>query len=288
MNLLQYYCQHSPLSDPGGFAASLMDIPPRLDNVIEAVQGVMIHDYFGAHLYDEPPIHLPYASRETFPVSRRLATLHAIPHIPLTEPRYTQQRCVGTCRDFALLTCAILRQHTIPARVRCGFALYFHPPTYEDHWVCEVWDNERNAWRLVDAQLDAAHLSHLNIAFDPTDVPRDAFLFPWQIWERYQADLKQLDNFGQGDNTGLWFLRVNLARDALTLIKNETSQWDSWRDQSDRDKRVNSSAIAQCVEMAEIGKKLDVAIDVQAERNWALCRKLNVPYWREGVSDFAD
>ena len=36
--------------------------------------------------------------------------------------------------------------------------------------------------------------------------------------------------FGHGDGTGEWFVRVNLARDWLSLGKREVSPWDTWRD----------------------------------------------------------
>jgi hypothetical protein len=38
-----------------------------------------------------------------------------------------------------------------------------------------------------------------------------------------------LSSFGHGTVTGLFFARVNLARDLLALAKIETSAWDTWR-----------------------------------------------------------
>ena len=55
-------------------------------------------------------------------------------------PRDADQRVVGTCRHFAVLSCALLRYRGIPARARCGFATYFQKGQGLDHWVTEYWD----------------------------------------------------------------------------------------------------------------------------------------------------
>ena len=73
---------------------------------------------------------------------------------PLTEPRDPSERFVGTCRDFALLMCSLLRATGTPARIRCGFATYFDDGFHEDHWVTE-YRLPDGSWRLVDAQVAA-------------------------------------------------------------------------------------------------------------------------------------
>jgi hypothetical protein len=83
---------------------------------------------------------------------------------------------LGTCRDFAVMLCAIQRHHGVPARVRCGFGRYFTSNPYEDHWVCEYWASEEQRWVIVDAQLDEVQRDHLKFEFDPTDVPRTSFI----------------------------------------------------------------------------------------------------------------
>ncbi len=280
MNTLAYYRKHSALSDPGRFAMELMDVPANIDAVVNAVRGVMLHDYFGARLYSEPPADVSSASRATLPIEERLSTFQDFPRSPLTRPRHSRQKRIGTCRDFALLTCAVLRQHMIPARVRCGFALYFHPPTYEDHWICEFWDSTRDAWRLVDAQLDDAHRTHLGIDFDPTEVPNHSFLFPWQVWVGCARDPQKLENFGHGEAKGLWFVRVNLARDVLALCKIERSEWDTWRDQSTRDKLSNEAALKHCQDLAAISKELSLASHVQLDALEITREGLRVPHWQ--------
>ena len=75
---------------------------------------------------------------------------------PLTQARPPEKRFVGSCRDYALVLCSILRHKGIPARLRCGFDHYFNvkPDLYDDHWVCEYRDEKGVRWKLVDANVD--------------------------------------------------------------------------------------------------------------------------------------
>ncbi|MBT2676421.1 transglutaminase domain-containing protein [Streptomyces sp. ISL-14] len=87
---------------------------------------------------------------------------------PLTEPRAPGDRFVGTCRDFSLLHCSLLRATGTPARIRRGFATYFLDDWHEDHWVTE-YRLPDGSWRLIDPQV--LHPPY-NLTFDPTGVRR--------------------------------------------------------------------------------------------------------------------
>jgi hypothetical protein len=121
-----------------------------------------------------------------------------------------------------------LRARGVPSRPRCGFADWFEPGQFTDHWVCEVWDPERSAWRLVDAQLDAEQREACKIDFDPLDVPRDRFLFAGRAWQRCRHEGANPTDFGILDLRGLWFVRGNLVRDLAALAKRELLPWDGW------------------------------------------------------------
>lgn len=274
-----FYRSHSQWSDPGNQAHSLDAVPANVSAITATVQGLFVHDYFGAHLYAAPPPGIDMASRATLPIWDRLPRLHGYDHVPLTTARHTACRTVGTCRDFALLTCAVLRHHGVGARVRCGFARYFHPPTYEDHWICEYWNDSAACWNMADAQLDREHRQHLSIRFDPDDMPKDQFLFPWQVWEQFGDDPARLADFGHGDARGLWFLRVNLARDLMALAKQEVSPWDGWRDQSDTDKAACADALAQCAALAAAGKRLDRSQPVNPHDVDDAVARFGTPHW---------
>ncbi|MGY0573675.1 hypothetical protein ACTGJ9_023500 [Bradyrhizobium sp. RDM12] len=126
----------------------------------------------------------------------------AIDPRPLTITRPGALRALAMCRD-ALVLCAALRQHGVPARVRCGFGTYFTGHGYHDHWVCEYWARGEQRWVLVDAELDEPHRRLLKFDFDPTDVPRTAGVEAWQRCRSGAIDPEQL---GQGMSTGLFIL----------------------------------------------------------------------------------
>jgi len=224
-----FYRTHGALSDPKGHAAALAALPRGVAALCGAVQGLLIHDWYGGKLYAERPPGFEGASRATLPVAERVAAILAAEPAPLDRPRGSGGRAVGTCRDFALLLTAALRQQGVPARVRCGFASYFASPGWEDHWVSEYWSPADRRWHLADPQLDAPHRAHLGIDFDPADVPRDRFLVACEAWQVARRGAAEAGRFGHGEARGAWFVQVNLARDLSALMKRETSPWDGWR-----------------------------------------------------------
>ena len=252
-----YYATHGALTDPGRHGPALETFPRGVAALCRIVQGLLIHDSYGQHLYGPAPADFHRASRETLPLSRRLDTILAARDAPLTSPRPPFRRSIGTCRDFALMLCALLREQEVPARVRCGFADYFDPGRYEDHWVCEYWKPAEGRWALADAQLDEAHRAHLAIDFDGTDLPRARFLPAARAWQRVRSGAADPALFGHGDDKGAWFIRVNLARDLLSLCKQEVSPWDGWRSARQQDRRLDQSAILQCDRIAALAEAAD-------------------------------
>jgi hypothetical protein len=147
---------------------------------------------------------------------------------PLDVARPPARRFIGICRDYALLACAALRQQGVPARVRVGFAGYFTPGHLEDHWVCEYHAGDR--WRLLDPELGPAVRTHFGIGFDPTDVPREAFLVAGAAWQRARAG--RLDPATCGVSPigvlGPGFIAASVLRDLAALNKREMLAWDVW------------------------------------------------------------
>jgi hypothetical protein len=78
-----------------------------------------------------------YAEKDIRPVAELVGRLLALDPAPLAVPREPEKRVVGTCRHFAVLSCALLRRAGIAARVRCGFATYFQAGQALDHWITE-------------------------------------------------------------------------------------------------------------------------------------------------------
>jgi len=253
---LAYYGSHGPLSDPGALAFAIDSLPGDVGALVTAVQGLLLHDHYGGELYGEAPSDFVAHSRATLPVVERLAAVLSGNSAPLDHGRPPFERSVGTCRDYALLLCAMLRQHGTPARVRCGFADYFGGPGWEDHWVTEYWLDDANRWALADAQLDEVHRRHLSIAFDTLDMPRDRFRLAWQAWRACRAGADP-SHYGHGEATGLWFVEVNLVRDLNALAKRETSPWDGWRRVRDQDRMFDEARLARGDHWASLAEHID-------------------------------
>jgi hypothetical protein len=221
------WIKHSRMSDPAHHATRIAELPSDVGPLNRVVQGLLIHsEWLGA--YDVKSDEFRPNSRATLPVANRLADILEADARALDVPRSPQQRSVGTCRDFALMTTSFLRCKGVPARLRCGFASYLGDG-WEDHWVCEFWHEPDQAWRISDPQLDQVMRARLEIEFDPANVPRTLFLTAGEAWVRYRAGRSDPRRFGYGETRGAWFLRLNVVRDHFALNRAETSAWDDWR-----------------------------------------------------------
>jgi hypothetical protein len=200
---LAYFATPGPLTDLRAHASRARDLPHALADLCRVVQGLVVHPFL-AHLYGLEPTALRHDELEIRAAAEMLERMLALDSRPLDEPRPPERRFVGNCRHFTVLLCAFLRARGAPARARCGFGAYFDPPRFEDHWVCEVWDEVRGSWRMVDAQLDARQCEALRIPFDPLDVPRTQFLVAGDAWQRCRSGREDPERFGILDLRGLW------------------------------------------------------------------------------------
>lgn len=228
MENLEQWVRHSAMSDISRHAAAVAELPSDIGALNSVVQGVIIHsDWLGA--YGVAESEFDSISRETLPMAERLTLVLERDARALAERRPPERRSVGTCRDFALMLCAFLRSQRIPARLRCGFAAYLIDDGWEDHWVCEYWDQRTQCWRLSDAQMDEVLSERRKIAFDPSDTPRHLFMTAGQAWTACRAGECDPDRFGHGATKGWWFAGVNVVRDHFAINNREISEWDTWR-----------------------------------------------------------
>jgi len=223
--ILSFYRTPGLMTDASNQSDMLESLPSEVGGLVDAVQANLLH-VFWAERYGRFLSEIDKTTLNIRPISEKLAILRAINPAPLICPRSLEQRQVGNCRDFTLLLCTILRYQGVPARARCGFATYFLPNHYEDHWVCEVWNTAQARWMMVDAQLDALQQQVLQIDFDPLDLPKGRFIpagLAYQMCRKGQADP---DTFGIFDMHGLGFIQGNVVRDLLALNKVEILPWD--------------------------------------------------------------
>ncbi|MCU7724827.1 transglutaminase domain-containing protein [Actinoplanes sp. KI2] len=223
MDELDYYRRHGRLTEPGPAAHLLRALPADVATLAKVLGGLLVHrdgtERFG--------FTLPERRRDeanTRSVAAILAQLGTL------DERRPEDRFAGTCRDFAVLLCAMLRETGIPARARAGFAGYFTGGFFDDHWVTEVWHDDRG-WHLVDAQIAGAPKgTYTDSDIDPLDVPRDAFLVGGQAWQECRTGGRDLDRIGTSAAglTGLWEVQGNVIRDLAALNRVETLPWDAW------------------------------------------------------------
>lgn len=241
--MLKDLATQSAITSPGVHVGLYDDLPTGVAALCDVVQGLMVHvfwaDQYGLTLSPErqAEVQLRY-------VSTQLARILELDPRPLTAARPVDNKLVGNCRDHSTLLASMLRHQGVPARARCGFGAYFTPGHFEDHWVCEYWNAEQKRWVLVDAQLDALQREKLGIAFDPLDVPRDAFIVGGEAWRMCRSGEADPNAFGIFDMKGLWFVRGDFVRDVASLNKVETLPWDGWGLADARDQDLTPDDLA--------------------------------------------
>ena len=229
-DILAFYASHSLMTELGGASALIEPLPNDVAALTRVIQGLGIYDVVARDFYGfEPPadrlteIHLR-------PIAERLARIIELDDQPLPVAREPDRRALQRCNSFALMLVAMLRAKAVPARSRCGFAAYFNPPNFEDHWVCEYWDARERRWRLADPQIDEVWRGRLKIRFDTLDLPRTQFLTAGEAWRRCrsgEADERQFGISFAGLH-GLWFVAGSIVRDIAALNKMEMAPWDVW------------------------------------------------------------
>jgi hypothetical protein len=225
MDELAYYRSHSRITDPGAKRHLLTGLPADPAALAKVIGGVMVHRD-GTRPFG---FTLPEQRRSEANTRHVAAVLY---YLGTLDERRPEDRFAGTCRDFTVLLCAMLREVGIPARARAGFAGYFTDGFFDDHWVVAVWNDDRG-WHLIDAQIASAPkgtYTYTDIDVDPLDVPRDAFLVGGQAWQECRTGSRDLDRIGTSAAglTGMWEVQGNVVRDLAALNRVETLPWDSW------------------------------------------------------------
>lgn len=144
---------------------------------------------------------------------------------PFHHHREPTHRVVGTCRHFALVSCAFLRHRSIPARARCGFAGYFVAGKQVDHWVTEYRDSD-GRWVRIDSEILG-----LDVLDDPEDLAPGEFLTGGEAWRLIRdtgADPQDFGVHGVPHAWGIAEVRGNTIRDLAALNKVEVLPWDEW------------------------------------------------------------
>ena len=217
------YATPGPLTDLLGVApAGLEGLPVDAVAICAMVTSLVIQPR------DAEALGLPaerFGENQLRPAAALVDALLAVDPAPLRLAREPARRVIGTCRHFAVLSCALLRHRGFAARARCGFATYFQPGRGLDHWVTEYWHDGERRWVRVDSEILGK-----SIVDTPEDLPAGAFRTGGESWTGFRAGRIDAATFGVL-GTGNWGpaeIRGNAIRDLAALNKVEMLPWDEW------------------------------------------------------------
>jgi hypothetical protein len=112
--------------------------------------------------------------------------------------------------------------------LRVGYAGYFIPGKWEDHWVCEYHTGSR--WVLFDAELGPSARKHYKIGFPSADIPEGEWRSAGSVWHSIRAGTVEPTVCGVNAISihGRWFVASAVLRDAAALAGIECLPWDYW------------------------------------------------------------
>jgi hypothetical protein len=208
--ITRFYRNPSPTSDLGRHAGLVPALPADPEALSAIVRGLLLHNNTaklqGLSFPAERMAHMQVVGAEGI-----LDNVFSLDPAPLGVERPVGRKMVGYCYHFALLHCALLRATGTPARIRCGFASYFVPQRWIDHWVTEYWDGD--GWRRTDSQIGRRDLTSDDFQDSPI------------AWERCRDGAAAPDAYGNGELWGWDELRGSLINDVAALNKVEVSGW---------------------------------------------------------------
>ena len=228
-NILEYYSKQSKHTNPGKFEYLYEEIPPDVAEIVNIVQGVVLH--LAQVEIANIPIPKRRVDREIHlnSVEKMLGRISKMENRPISISRPIEKRMIGICTHFAMLTCSILRHKGIPARSRGGFETYHSANAHHDHWICEYWNASENRWIKIDPELNDFLKKQWNISFNNLDLSRDIFLTGAEVWKFCRRGQQDPNHFGiMGDKwIGGWdFVLNEMALDFMALNKIELLPWD--------------------------------------------------------------
>ena len=276
--VLEFYARPAKLTSAGKHARLFDELPSDVDQLVRAVQHLMVYDVVAADFYG---FSIPEGRHGEIHIRHMediLDRLLALEGCGLTVPRPVDTRLVGRCHHFMLFLIAALRVKGIPARGRCGFGAYFNPPFFEDHWVCEYWNADKERWILVDTQFDEVWREKLNVKHDILDVPREQFLVAADAWRKCRTGDADPSKFGIdfAGLRGLWFIAGSLVRDTAALNKMEMLPWDVWGAQPRSNQALEADELAFFDRLAAITRAPDTSFD-ELRESYARDDRLRVP-----------
>jgi hypothetical protein len=294
---LAYYAEPDKLTDLSDFKDFTDWLSPDPRVIFQVAQGLIVHDmWLGRYgIKDRPEQWRNVCTLSASDMLTQVASLRK-DGLSLAVPRSPEERIIACCREFTVLATALFRAKGIPARARCGFALYLaEPGFYEDHWMCEYWDGK--AWVGIDPQIDPFQQSifqnyarttknidtdykDMLLTLDPMKLTEEHFMTAGVAWKQYRDGQADPNKFGIGSDPqkfglktlhGAWFIRGQLLRDFAALNKVEPvpflvrldvgKDWKPWRLLSAKDEALSNDDMELLDVIAELCIRPDGRLD---------------------------
>jgi hypothetical protein len=258
--ILAFYRQPGAMTDAGKHAALFDALAEDVPSIAKAVPGLLLHRHI-APAYGEKLSPERISEAQLRDADKILGCVLDHDKGALTRERPLAKRTIGVCRHYTVLLVAMLRAKGFAARSRCGFASYFEKGKFLDHWVGEYWNESRERWVMVDAQMDDVQRKVFFVDFDPLDVPRDRFLIAGDAWKLCRDGAADPGAFGVMDMHGWWFIAGNVVRDIAALNKMEMLPWDVWGEMPQPGSELNAAQFKRFDDLAAMTRDPDKHFD---------------------------
>jgi len=172
--ILQHYLEYSNFTTPGEFEYLYDNLPTDIKDICNLIKAQLVHPFDIEKFGNAIPNERTYEDRTIPTVEQMLKELVARDDQGLVQSRKPKDRLVVACVHHSLLLASILRHQRIPVRLRAGNAKYIGDDkrVRVTHAICEVWDDQRKIWFLVDPDRQKI------------DFERKEFEFASETWHR--------------------------------------------------------------------------------------------------------
>jgi hypothetical protein len=217
---MDYALSFSKYTELGSYQGHYHSLPRSIDDLCRLVKTLIIHPVARYRYANQIPVDRIDEDNIFSSVPEMLGVLLERNANLYDWERPPSEKLILSCRYHSILLASMLKYLKIPCRVRAGFATYLIPNKFIDHWVCEVWDNANNKWKIVDSDIWGS-TDILNIDFDSSDVPSEKFLTAGYSWLKIRN--KEVDPmlFGIMKWWGCFYVRDQLFHDIECIKNNE-------------------------------------------------------------------
>lgn len=227
--VLEFYKRISIYTNYGTYKEYFKSLPDDLEELTKLINDQYIHRVvlFRSYLRndrikDEYPWY-DYRSHDDvlLTVPSITAELFRLDERGFTHARENKDKVIITCRYASILLASILKAKGYSARVRSGFGKYFYEDKYIDHWLVEYYNEEKEKWILVDADVINSSMFK---NYKNTDVNRSYYYTAAQAWLEVRRGKENVDKFLHGNYIkGLDMLARSLFYDFHSLMNDEIS-----------------------------------------------------------------